>query len=131
MKTQQLLSTSIICVITLVMPFGARYDARADRAREAGRDGLANKLERKGGRIDRRLDNRGDRINARLDRKGNRIDRRLDNKGDRINARLNRRRDHRQATRNARRALGRRGARQSGYAMRGGDNRRVSGKRRR
>ena len=40
-------------------------DRKADRARDAGKDGLADHLDRKGDRIDRRLDRKGQRINRR------------------------------------------------------------------
>ncbi len=40
-------------------------DRKADRARDAGKDGLADHLDRKGDRIDRRLDRKGQHINRR------------------------------------------------------------------
>ena len=122
MKNQQLPSAAIVCVIATGMPFGAGASTTE-----------ATDLMSPDSRVvvEHRLDRKGERIDARLDRKGDRADTRLDRKGDRINARLNRRGNHRQATRNARRGIGRQGARQSGYGKRGGDNRRVSGKRRR
>jgi hypothetical protein len=48
----------------------ARFDRKADMARKAGKHSLANKMERKGDRINRELDKRGDRIDRRLDRTG-------------------------------------------------------------
>ena len=160
MKTQQLLSASIVCAIAVGMPFGAgaetaaptdltslesrdiaehRLDRRGDRTSaeqgiddrlERKGDRIDARLDRKGDRIDRRLDNKGDRVNARLDHKGNRIDRRLDNKGARMNARLDRRGDHRQVTRNSRRETQRREGRQSGHGMQNGGKRKNSRKRR-
>ena len=72
----------------------------------------ANRLDRRGDKIDYRLERKGDRINNRLDRraeraaanghekrakhldrKGNRIENRLERRGDRINNRLDRRAD--------------------------------------
>lgn len=47
-----------------------RFDLKAERARQAGKDGLANRLEAKGNRIDTRLDRKGDQIESRLDRRG-------------------------------------------------------------
>jgi hypothetical protein len=55
-----------------------RLDRRSDRAAANGRDRLANRLDRRGDRIDNRLDHKGQRIDRRLDRVGNRVDRRLD-----------------------------------------------------
>ena len=53
-----------------------RYDNKADRARDHGKDHLADKLAAKGDRIDQRLDNKGERINNKLDHKAERIDHR-------------------------------------------------------
>ena len=47
-------------------------DKRADKARAAGHDGKADRLEAKGDRIDVHLDKKGERINHHLDRKGKR-----------------------------------------------------------
>ena len=156
MKTQQLLSASIVCIIAVGMPFGAgaetaapadltslesrdiaehRLDRRGDRMNArmgtSARQSIDDRLDRKGDRIDARLDRKGDRVNGRLNHKGNRIDRRLDNKVERMNARLDRRGDYRQATRNSRREMHRYAGRQSGHGMQNGGNRKLSGKRRR
>jgi hypothetical protein len=42
-----------------------RMDAKADKARAAGNDEKADKLEKKGERIDNRLDRKGERIEQR------------------------------------------------------------------
>ena len=60
-----------------------RYNHKADRARLAGKDGLANQLEKKGAFANSRLDHKSDRINRKLDRKGDRVNRHLDRKGQR------------------------------------------------
>ena len=49
-----------------------RLDRKADRAIKQGRPLLADRLDRRGDRIDRRLDRRGDRLRLRI---GRRIDR--------------------------------------------------------
>ena len=58
-----------------------RFDRSAQWADQHGRPHVANRLERRGDRIDARLDRKGERAEARWDRRGDRIDRRLDRRG--------------------------------------------------
>ena len=83
-----------------------RFDAKAERARAAGKDEKASRMETKGDRIDERLDNKGQQIDQRLDNKGARIDQRLDSKGQRINKRLDKRGERIDDRRDQRRAAG-------------------------
>jgi hypothetical protein len=55
-----------------------RLDARSNRAAALGFTHRAQRLDRRGDRIENRLDRRGDRIENRLDRRGDRIENRLD-----------------------------------------------------
>ena len=135
MKTQQLLGTAILFIISASIPLSANAEAAAlkDTTSLVSRDVAEHHLDKKGDRMDRRLETKGDRVNARLDHKGNRIDRRLDRKGDRLNASLDRKDNHRQARGDSRGEAGRHTSRQyqSGHRVRNGANRKVSGKRRR
>ncbi len=64
MKTQQLLSTSIICIITASNPLSAGADAAApsDATSLVSRDVAEHRLDRKGDRIEERFN--GDRFNG-------------------------------------------------------------------
>jgi exonuclease VII large subunit len=46
----------------------------------------ANRLDKRGDRIEQRLDNRGDRIENRLDNRGDRKENRMDNRADKARA---------------------------------------------
>ena len=56
-------------------------DQKSDWASEHGKEGLANKLDRKGDRIDRKLDRKGQKIHRKMHKKSQKIDRKMHNTG--------------------------------------------------